>query len=339
MNRTGPGSTFSSLRFRGYRLWFAGALVSNVGTWMQRVAQDWLVLTVLTDNSGVAVGITTALQFGPVLLLTPLAGLLADRVDRRRMLMVTQSSIGALAALLGVLVLSGHAELWQVYLAAAGLGVASAFDGPVRQTFVAELVPGAQLSNAVGLNAASFNAARLVGPAVAGVAIAAVGTGWVFVINALSMLGTVGALYAMRPADLHHVPSAPRQPGQLREGLRYVRSRRDVLAIMVVVGVVSTFGLNFQLTSAMMARVEFGQEAGAYGLLGSVLAIGSLAGALLAARRERPRVRLVVGAAFGFGVATGVQALMPTFWSYALAGIPVGLASLTMLTEIGRAHV
>ncbi|MDR3068850.1 MAG: MFS transporter, partial [Cellulomonas sp.] len=222
MNRAGPGATFSSLRYRGYRLWFAGALVSNVGTWMQRVAQDWLVLTVLTHGSGVAVGITTALQFGPVLLLTPLAGVVADRVDRRRMLMVTQSSIGVLAASLGALVLSGHAQLWQVYVAAAGLGVAAAFDGPVRQTFVAELVPGAQLSNAVGLNAASFNAARLVGPAVAGVTIAAVGTGWVFVINAVSMAGTVGALVAMRPGDLHPVPSAPRRPGQLREGLAYL---------------------------------------------------------------------------------------------------------------------
>ncbi|MCL2422798.1 MAG: MFS transporter [Micrococcales bacterium] len=330
-------ATFSSLRYRGYRLWFAGALVCNIGTWMQRVAQDWLVLTVLTNNSGVAVGITTALQFGPVLALTPIAGVIADRVDRRRMLMVTQGSIGALAAALGVLVLSGQAQLWQVYVAAAGLGVAAAFDGPVRQTFVGELVPKTQLANAVGLNAASFNAARLIGPAVAGVTIAAAGIGWVFVINAASMLGTVGALVAMRPADLHPVPSAPREPGQLREGLAYVRSRRDVLAIMVVVGVVSTFGLNFQLTSAMMARVEFGQEAGAYGLLGSILAVGSLTGALLAARRERPRVRLVIGAAFGFAVATGVQALMPTFWSYALAGIPVGLAALTMLTAANAA--
>ncbi|MCL2668346.1 MAG: MFS transporter [Micrococcales bacterium] len=334
---TGCSATFSSLRYRGYRLWFAGALVSNVGTWMQRVAQDWLVLTVLTHNSGVAVGITTALQFGPVLVLTPIAGVIADRVDRRRMLMVTQGSIGVLAGVMGALVLSGHAQLWQVYLAAAGLGVAAAFDGPVRQTFVAELVPGSQLSNAVGLNAASFNAARLVGPAVAGATIAAVGTGWVFVINAASMAGTVGALVAMRPTDLHPVPSASREPGQLREGLAYLRSRRDILVIMAVVGVVSTFGLNFQLTSAMMARVEFGQDAGAYGLLGSILAIGSLTGALLAARRTRPRVRLVIAAAFGFAAATGVQALMPTFWSYALAGIPVGLTALTMLTAANAA--
>lgn len=272
-----------------------------------------------------------------MLLLTPLAGVIADRVDRRRMLMVTQGSIGVLAAVLGALVLSGHAQLWQVYVAAAGLGVAAAFDGPVRQTFVAELVPGTHLANAVGLNSASFNAARLVGPAVAGVTIAAVGTGWVFVINALSMLGTVGALVAMRRDDLHPVPSVPRRPGQLREGLAYVRSRRDIVAIMVLVGVVATFGLNFQLTSAMMARVEFGQEAGAYGLLGSVLAVGSLTGALLAARRERPRLRLVIAAAFAFGVATGVQALMPTFWTYALASIPVGLASLTMLTAANAA--
>lgn len=324
--------TFTSLRYPNYRLWFAGALVANVGTWMQRVAQDWLVLTELTDESGVAVGITTALQFAPVLLLSPWAGVLADRFDRRKLLMATQVGQGVLAFVLGALVLSGHAQLWHVYVLAGLLGAVTAIDGPVRQTFVAELVPPTRLSNAVGLNSASFNAARLIGPGVAGLLIAWIGTGWVFMLNGVSFLATILALTRMRTADLHPMPSASRAKGQIREGIRYVRNRSDIVVIMVVVGVVSTFGLNFQLTSALMARTEFGKGPGEYGVLGSILAIGSLTGALLAARRERPRVRLVIGAAFGFGIATGVMALMPTYASYAVACIPVGFASLTMMT-------
>jgi len=325
-------STFASLSFRNYRIWFAGALVANIGTWMQRVAQDWLVLTQLSDESGVAVGVTTALQFAPFLFLAPYAGVIADRVDRRKMLMVTQGAQGVLAAGLGALVLLGHAQLWQVYVFAGLLGAVTALDAPVRQTFVAQLVPASRLSNAVGLNSASFNAARLVGPGVAGLLIAWVGTGWVFVINAVSFAATIGALLLMRVSELQPMPSAPRAKGQLRAGVGYVRRRSDILLIMVVVGVVSTFGLNFQLTSAMMARTEFGRGAGEYGILGSVLAIGSLTGALLAARRERPRVRLVIGSAFAFGLASGAMALMPSYLTYALASIPVGLASLTMMT-------
>lgn len=330
-------ATFSSLTFRNYRLWFAGALVANVGTWMQRVAQDWLVLTQLTEDSGVAVGITTALQFAPTLLLSAWAGLLADRFDRRKLLVLTQVAQGVLAAGLGVLVLGGHAELWHVYVFAGLLGCVTAIDGPVRQTFVAELVPAGRLSNAVGLNSASFNAARLIGPGVAGLLIAAIGTGWVFVLNALTFAATIVSLVLMRRADLYPMPHAKRAKGQIREGVAYVRNRTDIVVIMVVVGVVSTFGLNFQLTSALMARLEFGRGAEEYGILGSVLAIGSLTGALLAARRERPRVRLVIGAAFAFGVTTGVMALMPTYLTFALACIPVGLASLTMMTAANSA--
>ncbi|MFI2753242.1 MFS transporter [Cellulomonas sp. P22] len=325
-------STFSSLKFFNYRLWFAGALVANIGTWMQRIAQDWLVLTVLSDDSGVAVGVTTALQFAPTLFLSAWAGVLADRVNRRKLLMATQASQAVLALGLGGLVLSGHAQLWQVYVFAALLGCVSAVDGPVRQTFVAELVPATKLSNAVGLNSASFNAARLVGPGLAGLLIAWIGTGWVFMINGVTFAATIFALTQMRLSELHPLPIADRAKGQIREGIAYVRNRTDIIVIMVVVGVVSTFGLNFQITSAMMARTEFGRGAGEYGVLGSVLAIGSLTGALMAARRDRPRVRLVIGAAFGFGVASGVMALMPTYPSYAVACIPVGFASLTMMT-------
>ena len=324
--------TFSSFRYFNYRLWFAGALVANVGTWMQRVAQDWLVLTVLTDESGVAVGVVTALQFLPVLALSAWAGLLADRVDRRKLIVVTQSLLALLALGLGALTLSGHVELWHVYVFATLLGCVSAIDNPVRQTFVADMVPASRLPNAVALNSASFNAARLIGPGVAGLMIAWVGTGWVFLINGISFAATIFALTQMRTRELRPAPRVVRDKGQIRAGLRYVRRRSDILVILVVVGVVSTFGLNFQLTSALMARTEFGMGAGEYGILGSIMAIGSLAGALLAARREQPRVRLVIGSAFAFGVADGIMALMPTYPTFAVACIPVGLASLTMMT-------
>ena len=325
-------ATFSSLRYANYRIWFAAALVANVGTWMQRIAQDWIVLTELTDNSGMAVGITTALQFLPVLLLSPWAGLLADRLPRRRLLMVTQGAMGVLAFGLGALVLSGHVELWHVYGFALLLGIVTVLDNPVRQTFVAEMVPPDKISNAVGLNSASFNAARLIGPGLSGLLIAVVGSGWVFLINGLTFGATIAALACMRASELRTMPSAPRAKGQIREGVRYVRRRSDIVVIMVVMLVVSTFGFNFQVTSAMMARVEFGLGAQEFGVLGSVLAIGSLTGALLAARRERPRVRLVIGSAFGFAMATTVNALMPTYELYMLTCIPVGLASLTMMT-------
>ncbi len=325
-------STFASLKFFNYRLWFAGALVANVGTWMQRIAQDWLVLAVLSDDSGLAIGIVTGLQFVPMLLLSPYAGLLADRLPRRKLLIATQSALGVLAAALGVLVLSGHAELWHVYIFALLLGIVTALDNPVRQTFVAEMVPPASLPNAVGLNSASFNAARLIGPGVSGLLIAAVGPGWAFIINALSFAATILSLTLMRKDELHELPHTSRGKGQIREGLAYVRGRSDIVTILVVVGVVGALGLNFQMTSAVMVREVFDRQAGEYGVLGSIMAIGSLGGALLAARRKRPRVRLVLAAAFAFGVSSGLMALMPSYELYALMTIPVGFSSLTMMT-------
>lgn len=326
-------ATFSSLKYRAYRLWFAGALLANIGTWMQRVAQDWLVYTDLSNESGIAIGVVTALQFLPALVLGPYAGLLADRLPRRGLLVVTQALMGLLALGLGLLVLFGTPTLMQVWLFALGLGVVSAIDNPVRQTFVAELVPNDSLPNAVALNSASFNAARLIGPAVAGLAIAAFGAGWVFVINAASFAFTILAVVAMRRRDLFPIPHAPRGKGQLREGFAYLRHRSDLMVILAVVGVASAFGLNFQMTSAMMARSEFGQGAADYGILGSILAIGSLTGALLTARLGRPRVRRILVAALMFGVASGVMALAPTYWTYALATIPVGFFTLMMLTS------
>jgi MFS family permease len=307
-------------------------MVSNIGAWMQRVAQDWLVLTVLTHNSGVAVGLVTGLQFLPALLLSPWAGVLADRVNQRRMLMATQAASALLALGLGLLVVFGHVELWHVYVFAGLLGCTTALDGPVRQTFVAALVPPASLPNAVALNSASFNTARLIGPAVAGLMIAWVGTGWVFLTNSLTFVATIAALLLMRQGELAPNARAKRLPGQIREALRYVRGRADIVVIMVIAGVVSTFGLNFQLTTALMARTEFNRGPGEYGILGSVIAIGSLSGALLAARRKNPGVRLVIAAAFGFSLATAVMTFMPTYLLYALACIPVGFAALTMMT-------
>ncbi|TGO05807.1 MFS transporter [Serinibacter arcticus] len=325
-------TTFASLRHPAYRIWFVGALIANIGTWMQRIAQDWVVLTDLSDHSGLAVGIVTALQFLPALVLSPYAGLLADRLPRKAMLMTTQATMGVLAGVLGILVLTDVVQLWHVYVFALLLGMASAMDAPVRQTFVAELVPAEGLPNAVGLNSASFNAARLIGPAVAGLAIAAIGAGWVFVVNAGTFAFTIAALLLIKDADRFPLAHAARAKGQLREGVNYVRRRTDIVLILVVLGVVGALGLNFQLTSAVMATTVFDKGSAEYGLLGSVLAIGSLAGALLAARRSRPRVRLVLFAALGFGISSGVMAMAPTYELYALAAIPVGFCTLTMLT-------
>jgi MFS family permease len=325
--------TFRSLRTFNYRLWASGAFVSNIGTWMQRVAQDWLVLTVLTDHSAIAVGITTGLQFGPMLFFAPFAGVLADRVPKRRVLVVTQAAMGLTALLLGLLVVTDAVRLWHAYLLAFALGVAAAMDGPSRQAFVSEMVPRKDLSNAVGLNSASFHAARIIGPGVAGLMIAWVGTGPVFLINAATFLAVIGSLLGMRPAELTPSVRAPQARGQLRDAVRYVRARPDIMLVMVIIGMVGTFGLNFQLTTVVMATAAFGKGPGEYGLLGSIMAIGSLGGSLLAARRERPTLRLVVGSAFAFGACSIFAALMPTYETFAVALIPVGLSALTLMTS------
>jgi len=331
------GQTFASLKYFNYRIWFSAALVANIGTWMQRVAQDWLVLNHLSDNSGSAVGIVTGLQFLPVLFLSTYAGVIADRVDRRKLLMITQGLMGVLALALGLMTLTGVVQLWHVYVFAFVLGCVAAFDNPARQVFVSQMVPSDKLANAVGLNSASFNAARLVGPGLAGLLIAWVGTGWAFMINGVSFAATIAAMAFMRVAELHTFDKQPREKGQILEGMRYVKNRSDIIVIMIVVCVVSTFGLNFQLTSALMATTVFGKGAGEYGMLGSILAIGSLTGALMAARRRRPRVRLVVMAAFGFGIFAGLLAIMPSYELYALMSIPVGFCSLTLMTAANAA--
>ncbi len=324
-------SMFRALKMFNYRLWVTGALVSNIGTWMQRVAQDWLVLTVLTNNSGTAVGITTGLQFLPIVFLGPFAGLLGDRVNKRKLLLITQTAMGLCALLLGILVVTGTVQLWHVYALALLLGVASAFDAPSRQAFVSEVVSKEDVPNAVALNSASFNLARLAGPGVAGLLIAAVGTGPAFLINAASFAAVIISLWRMRTDELFASVRVPRAKGQIREGLVYIRQRPDLLMIMVLVFIVSTFGMNFQITNALMATTVFKVGPGEYGLLGSVMAIGTLAAALMAARRKNMRMLYIVGGALGFGITVGVAAVMPNYAWYAVALVPVGIASITFM--------
>ncbi|WP_263283289.1 MFS transporter [Nocardioides rotundus] len=310
--------------------------MSNTGTWMQRVAQDWLVLQ-LSANSGAAIGITTGLQFLPILLLSPLAGLVADRMPKRRLLQITNLAMAVPALVLGLLAVTGAAEIWHVYILAFLLGVGSAFDAPARQSFVSEIVAPEDLTNAVGLNSASFNAARLVGPGLAGVLIAAfgggvTGTGWVILLNALSYIAPIIALRSMDPRLLDVPELTPREPGMIRQGLRYVRARPDLLLILAIVFSAGTFGLNFQMTSALMATEVYGKGATEYGALGSILAIGSLSGALLAAGRSTTRLRLVVGAGLVFGVVEIAAGLMPSYLSFAVTAPLLGLSALTLIT-------
>jgi MFS family permease len=323
---------FRSLSGFNYRLWFAGALVSNIGTWMQRTAQDWIVLTELTDNDAVAVGITMSLQLGPQLLLVPWSGLIADRFDRRKLLIGTQTAMAILGLALGIIVVLGVAELWHVYAFALALGVASAIDAPARQAFVSELVTEKNLPNAVSLNSASFNGARLLGPAIAGLLTVAVGAGWVFLINGITFAATLLSLVLLRRNELRAAPRAPRGPGQLKAGILYVRHRPDIVIIMVIIFIIGTFGMNFAIFAATMASEVFHHGAGEFGVLSSMIAIGSTAGALLAARRERPRMRVLFVSCALFGVATAFAAVMPTFWLFGAALVLVGFTAITLMT-------
>ncbi|TWD79239.1 putative MFS family arabinose efflux permease [Kribbella amoyensis] len=322
--------TFRAFKVRNYRLYASGAIVSNVGTWMQRVAQDWLVLEL--THSGTALGIVTGLQFLPALLLGPYAGLVADRFPKRQVLTITQIFMGVVALVLGALTVTGVVEAWHVYLLALLFGVGTAFDAPTRQAFVVEMVGRDELANAVGLNSASFNAARLLGPALAGLLIHWIGTGPVIMINGVSYAAVILSLRLMRVQELFSPKPAAREKGMIRDGMRYLWRRPDLMMVLTAVFFAGTFGLNFQMTSALMATEAFGKGAGEYGILGSILAIGSLAGALLAARRVRVRARLVLGSALVFGVMVILSGVMPTYLTYAAVLPLVGFASLTMLT-------
>jgi MFS family permease len=322
--------TFLSLRrYRDFRLFWSGMLVSNIGTWMQRVAQDWLVLVTL-GGGPTALGITTGLQFLPFLLVAPFGGLLADRLPKRQLLMFSNGFLGTLAIVLGVLVITDLAQVWHVYILAFLLGVGAALDHPARNTFAAELVEPDDLANAVGLNSASFNAARLIGPGLAGLLIAAFGTGPVFLLNAV----TFGAPIVMLLV-IGGVPGRPqgglRRQRRLIDGVRYVRRRPDLLLVMSIMFVLGTFGMNFQMTTALMATGVFDKGPSEYGLLGSIMAIGSVTGSLLAARRGAPRRRVIVTVAVVFALLEILAGLSPAYWVFALVLIPLGVTALTVI--------
>ncbi len=329
-----PSATFAALRIRNYRLFAAGSLLSNIGTWLQRVAQDWLVL-VLTGSAG-ALGITTGLQFLPVLLFSPFAGVLADRYAKRTLLNWTQSIMGATALVMGIMAVTHTINVWHVYVLTFIFGTASALDVPARQAFVNEMVDRPRLANAVGLNSASFNLARMIGPALAGALIALMGagvaaTGWVIILNGISYGAVVISLVLMHQSEMRPTTPIGRAKGQLRDGLRYVRSRPDIILILAIVFCAGTFGFNFQMTTALMATEVFGKGAGEFGLLGSILAIGSLAGSLIAARRAHPRQVVIIACAIAFGLVEILSGLAPNYVMFALSLPLCGITSLLMI--------
>jgi MFS family permease len=330
-------ATFRSLGIYNYRVWASGAIVSNIGTWMQRTAQDWLVLTQLTHNNATAVGIVMSLQFGPQALLLPLTGFAADHFDRRRLVFATQSAMGACALGLGLLTVFNLVQLWEVYLFAFLLGCATAFDSPARQTFVAELVDDENLSNAVGLNSTSFNTARMIGPALAGLMIAGVGTGWVFLINAASFGAVLCSLSMLRSGELHKKDRAARARGSLIEGFRYVWNRPDLKAVLIMVFFVGTFGLNFPIFISTMAVRVFHVGATHFGFLTSTMAIGSVTGALLAAGRTRPRLGVLLLASLVFGAAFIAAALTPNYWLFGAALVLLGVSAQSFTTTSNSA--
>ncbi|MFM2482427.1 MFS transporter [Celerinatantimonas sp. YJH-8] len=318
-----------SFRSYNYRLWALGCLVSNVGTWMQRTAQDWLVLTQLTEHNASAVGIVMACQFGPQLLLLPVTGFVADYVDKRKFMRITQSLMGIFSLLLGVMTISGIITLWQVYLIAFLFGCASALDAPLRQNFVSNLVPSGDLANAVALNSTSFNAARMIGPAIAGLLIAAIGTGWAFVLNGLSYGAILWVLFKLRPdqffeRDIHPV----RSKGSFTAGFIYVWKRPDLRAILLMAFVIGTFGLNFPIFISTMAASVFHTDAKGYGLLSSCLAIGTLIGSLISAMQTQPKMHTLLFGSVIFALGCSIAAFSPNYLFFAVILVVIGISTL-----------
>jgi MFS family permease len=322
-------SAFRSLRNYNFRVWAGGAIVSNIGTWMQRIGQDWLVLTQLTNHNATAVGIVMSLQFGPQMLLLPVTGYAADHFDRRKLLFATQVSMGLLAAGLGALTLSGTVRLWHVYGFALMLGCVAAFDAPARQVFVADLVGEADLPNAVGLNSTSFNAARMVGPAIAGIQIARFGSGPVFMINAVSFAAVIVSLTLLRVGEMHRAPGRAATKGRLADGFRYVARRPDLKVVLAMLFIFGTFGLNFPIYISTMSVSVFHAGAGEYGILTSTMAIGSVLGALLSAIRQRPTIPLLLVSSLVFGLGCSLAAVMPDYRLFGLVLILIGVFAQT----------
>jgi MFS family permease len=322
-------SWFRSLHNANFRLWTIGSFVSNIGTWVQRTAQDWLVFTQLTHRDASIVGWVMALQFGPQLLLLPWTGYAADHFNQRKLLIVTQTTMGALSLVLGLLTLTGIVQLWHVLAFAFLFGCAAAFDAPARQTFVAELVGDEDLNNAVALNSTSFNAARMIGPGLSGVIITLVGTGGAFLLNAVSFMAVLVSLAFLRVSELRKLARAPKTKGNFSEGLRYVWAREDLKAILFMLFFIGTFGLNFPIFISTMAVAVFHVDSAGFGLLSSIMAIGTMAGAISAAGGNQPRFNSLRLSAMVFGLGCLFAAVSPGYWFFAVALVIVGSAALT----------
>ena len=318
--------TFRSMSVRNYRLYFAGQLISTTGTWMQSIAQAWLVLQI--TGSGVALGVTVALQFTPVLLVGAWGGLVADRVDKRRLLVGTQAAAGVLALVLGSVTALGVVQLWMIYALALGLGAVNALDNPARRAFVVEMVGAEHVSNAVSLSSAMFMAARVIGPAIAGLVIAGFGVSWCFFANGVSYSAAVIAFLAMRENEFFSVEPIPRRKGQLREGLRYAWSTPALRLVLVLTAVIGTLAFNFQVVLPLLAKQTFSGGADTLGVLYASMSIGSVIGALVSAHEARATRRFVLGAALAFGAALVGAALAPTFALELLVLVPVGAAGI-----------
>jgi len=325
-------NTFRSLTSFNFRLWTVGALVSNVGTGMQRVAQDWLVLTQLTRHDASALGIVTGLQFAPQILLLPWTGSAADLLNQRKLLMLTQATLGVLALALGVLTITGVVRLWHVYVFALLSGSGAALDAPVRQTFVAEMVGDPDLPSAVALNSTSFNAAQMIGPAIAGLLIAKVGIGWAFLLNGVSFAAVLLSMSFFRLSELRASLRAHPTTSGFLEGFRYVWRRPDLRAILVMLFLIGTFGLNFPIFISTMAVGVFHSDARAFGMLSSIVAVGALSGALFAAGRREPGLASLSVGAGTWGVGCTLAALAPGYWWFA-AALAVGSAAALTFTN------
>lgn len=321
-----------SFRHRNYRILFPANTVSNIGSWAQRIAQDWLVLE-LTNNNGTYLGLVTAVQFAPVLLFSLHGGALADRLDKRKVLIVTNIVGGAASIALGALVMADLVQLWHVFVLAGVLGISTAIDAPVRQAFTSELVGQDDLPNAVSLNSANFNGGRLVGPAVSGLLIAAFGTGPSFLINGASYFFVIFALIKLNKKGFFH-QNQPKNLGNIREGIAYAKARPDIYVVMFMVFALATFGLNFQIFNALMATQEFGLGPANFGLMGTFIAIGSLTGAIGSARLERFRTtRFVIVGGMLFSISIMVLSILPNYTTY-IVWLPIcGVSALTTLVS------
>jgi MFS family permease len=321
-----PGKVTSSLRHRNYRLFFFGQLISVIGTWMQTVAQSFLVLDL--THSGTQLGLTTAARFLPVLIFGPAGGLFADRRDKRRVLLITQTSAGLIAAVFALLTATHEMHLWTVYLLAIMLGFVNVFDNPARQAFISEMVPADDLANAVTLNSVAMNMARVFGAALGGV-LAALGLALCFGLNAVSFGAVLISLVAMRTADLYPAQRVAKKPGQIRAGLRYVRSTPGLLVPLVMIAVIGTLAWEFQVSLPLMATRVFGGGAASYGIMASTMGVGAVFGGLVSAAKSRPSGRALCLAATGWGIAILLAAVAPNMPLELVTLLFVGYGSIT----------